>query len=459
MTQQNEKALNEEYDAKMTLKYAGKIKDGNLEIDNSHDVDPEITNLRFLEKFDIQMLKIRIRIYMHVKLRSNTIKALNLGNQRITIENQLLNLKVDDLELENLEVLELENNKLENDQLYNLAKFKKLNTLNVSNNNVDLTHIHTVSSLTKLTLQECGLKNIKQIASLVNLKELDLSKNTDLDLSQLCKLQSLTKLSIYNCGFKNIDQFVLLTNLEVLVISYNLLKNISSIGKLVQLRELDISWNTNLDIAPLKDLVGLIILNLSGCDLRQLSALKPLINLQTLDLTSNYCINISELQYLKNLTHLYLADCYLVSVYVLRPLVNLEELYISHNKIVYLDANINEMTNLKELHVQGNSISDFTSVEKHSNYNNINNYGFRIFKITSQQKPSYEDLFLANKLRKIESPNIQLKQIYIYCKTFQTALGSLKQQINTMLNSANHIQFTFSIAHLFDKLNQQTVSQ
>ncbi|CAL6002270.1 leucine-rich_repeat domain-containing protein [Hexamita inflata] len=446
----------------MTRKYQGQIKDGTLKIGDQFDGgDQEVTNLRFLEKFDIQTLKIYIRNDMHVnniKLRSNTIKELNLGNQRIIIENKLLNLQVDDLELENLEVLILEKNKLVNDQLYNLAKFKKLHTLNVSSNNVDLTHIHSVTSLTKLSMQNCEVTDINQISSLVNLEDLDLSKNTDLDLSPLCNLKSLTKLFINNCDLKNTDQIVQLTTLEVLNISFNLLKNIHSICKLVQLRELDISWNTNLDIAPLQGLIGLTILNLSGCDLRQLSALKPLINLQTLDLNSNYYINIFELQYLKNLTHLYLADCYLVSVYVLRPLVNLEELYISHNKIVYIDVDINEMTKLQRLYLQGNSISDFTSVKKHLNFNNEDEYGFRTFEITDQQIPSQEDLFLANILRKTECPNIKLKQIQNKCQTLKTALHECKQKINIEFN-ANHIQFTSAVAHLFEQLNKQTISQ
>ncbi|CAL6002344.1 Conserved_hypothetical protein [Hexamita inflata] len=126
-----------------------------------------------------------------------------------------LHLNVDDLDLENLEVLNLYRNSLENDQLYNLTKFKKLHTLDVSFNKVDLTHIHSATSLTTLAMPGCGLYDIDQITYLINL--------------------------------------------EVLNVADNQLLTTNSIGSLLNLKELDISYNDNIDIAPLKDLVGLTI--------------------------------------------------------------------------------------------------------------------------------------------------------------------------------------------------------
>ncbi|CAL6002436.1 Conserved_hypothetical protein [Hexamita inflata] len=484
MNEQNQNSLNEEYDAKMTLKYEGKIKDGNLQIGNRFHGDPEVTNLRFLEMFDISALNLYIINGMSVQLRSKTLKELTVFNFRNEYKQQLqrlelhyysyneeeeeeddddddddeqrLNLNVDDLELENLEVLDLKYISLENDQLYNLAKFKKLHTLDVSINKVDLTHIHSVTSLTKLYMQRCGLKNIDQISSLVNLKELDLSSNRDLDLSPLYKIDSLTKLSMRYCGLTNIDQITQLINLEVLNVADNQLLTINSISVLVNLKELDISYNDNIDITPLKDLVGLIKLDMNNCNLKQLSALKPLINLQDLNLSHNSDINITELQYLKNLTHLNLNCCNLVSVYVLKPLVNLEYLNISLNNIVYLDANINEMKNLKEFQVYCNLVSELSSIEKHPNFNNIDEDGHRCFDIFDQQEPSEEQLRKVNKYRKIESPNIQLKQIQTQHKALKTELDNFKQNINATTSNArqSQIQFTANVIRIFQQLNQ-----
>ncbi|CAL6011198.1 Hypothetical_protein [Hexamita inflata] len=103
MTEKNQNALNEEYEAKMTLKYAGKIKDGNLEIGNPYGGDSEVTNLRFLEQFDIQTLNLYISNGMYVKLRNDTLKKLTVSNLWDEELQQILKLNVDDLELENLE--------------------------------------------------------------------------------------------------------------------------------------------------------------------------------------------------------------------------------------------------------------------------------------------------------------------------------------------------------------------
>ncbi|CAL6002438.1 DUF2252_family protein [Hexamita inflata] len=306
-------------------------------------------------------------------------------------------------------------------------------------------------------MTECGLQNIDLISSLVNLEELDISLNRNVDLSQLWQVRSLTKLSVRQCGLTNIDQITQLINLEVLNVADNSLLTINSIGSLLNLKELDINYNKLIDITPLKSLVGLIKLNLSQCRLTQLSALQHLINLQTLDISYNYNINISELQYLKDLTYLNLESCNLVSICVLKPLMNLEYLNISFNNIVYLDANLNEMTNLKELYLQWNSISDFSSLEKHPNFNNINEIGHRCFNISDQNKYSFEEqLRKANKMRNIEIPNIQLKQNQNQHKALKTALDNFKQQINAMTRNAwqSQIQFTANIVRLFQQLNQ-----
>ncbi|CAL6031677.1 leucine-rich_repeat domain-containing protein [Hexamita inflata] len=274
MTQQNLNEPNQEYDKQMIFKYFGQIHDGKLYIGDWRNGDPEVTNLSFVEQFNIQKLRIFVSNGMNVKFRSYTIKKLTLSI--VQEQKQFKYIIVDDLELDNLEVLLLCYNNLENDQLWNLAKFKKLRHLDVSNNNVDLKHIYNVTSITTLQMQRCELKDIIQIGSL--------------------------------------------TNLNVLNVSINQLQKIDQICLLVNLKELYISQNKGLDIAPLKHLLGLTHLAINECDITQLSALQPLINLQELSLANNSDINISELQFLKNLTHLTLEQCKIVSIYVLRPL-------------------------------------------------------------------------------------------------------------------------------------------
>ncbi|CAL6011216.1 Chain_A [Hexamita inflata] len=474
MTELNQNILNEQYNSQMTQKYEGKIKDASLSIMQ----DQEVKNFRFLEKFDIEILKMRnIGMQQIIKFRNMTVRELDLGKQIEEYEHQYrLNLNVDDLELENLQVLKLQYNNLVNDQLLNLVKFKKLHSLNVSFNNVDLTHIFSVTSLTKLYMRECGLQNIDQISSLVNLQELDLSTNRNINLTPVYNIKGLINLNISDCNLCQIDQIGQLTNLEVLNLSNNKgvdltpvcklksltklslrhcdLKNIGQIIFLTNLEVLDISSN-KINITPLNSLVGLIQLDLSMCGLTQLRALKPLINLQNLKLSFNYFINITELQYLKNITHLNLFCCNLVSIYVLRPLVNVENLEISNNNnIVYLDVNPNNMQKLQIFAAGQNRISDFSSIIKHKNYNNLDQKGMRCFDISNQDYPHEEELSLADKMRFIERPNIQLKEIQSVHQFLKTSFNNFQKQINSVINSQNHIQFTSSVAHLFEKLTQ-----
>ncbi|CAL5997683.1 leucine-rich_repeat domain-containing protein [Hexamita inflata] len=514
MTEQNQNNVNMQYDEYLALKYESKIQNGTLLIDPENREDPEVSNLRFIEKLNIQVLKVYIDKIMTVKLKTDTIKELTvnytltylLGSESSecikNIQKQQ-RLNVNNLELENLEVLDLKDTFLENDQLYNLAKFKKLRSLNVSNNRVDLLNIHNITSLTKLSMSYCSLQNIDLISSLVNLQELNLNGNSILDLSSLLKLKCLTKLYMCSCILKNINQIIYqisqLVNLEefdlsslfftdidisplcklknltklnlsfsyylkgidqiwqltleVLNISATGLKNTDSIGPLINLKELDISENLNIeDITPLKDLVGLIKLNMNRCGIAHLSALKYLINLQFLDISSNYKIDdINQLQYLKNLTRLRVQCCSVISICALRPLVNLEYLNIEKNQIVYVDANLNNMTNLQHLNVYHNYVREFSSFEQHQNYNLLGKH----YGISAQiSDPSEELLTKAKQLRLIEIPNIQLKEIQH--KTLKTALNNFKQQINSEMSNAlsKQLQFTANVVRLFQHLNQ-----
>ncbi|CAL6011197.1 Conserved_hypothetical protein [Hexamita inflata] len=99
-----------------------------------------------------------------------------------------------------------------------IASLVNLKELDLSQNMFiqDIAPLYKLNGLTKLQIRQCKLNDIDQISLLVNLEELDLSENLSIDISPLCKLKNLTKLSMNNCYLKNIDQIVQLTNIEVL---------------------------------------------------------------------------------------------------------------------------------------------------------------------------------------------------------------------------------------------------
>ncbi|CAL5985007.1 Hypothetical_protein [Hexamita inflata] len=116
------------------------------------------------------------------------------------------------------------------------------------------------------------------------------------------------------------------------------------------------------------------------------------------------------------------------------------------------------MKNLKSLRLCENHVRNFTSVEKHTNFNNRDQFNNRCFDVSGQIIPSEDELKTANKMRNVENPNNSLKQIQNKRKTAQKKLKQFKQKINAVLNKANNIQFTSSAVRLFEQLNQ-TVSQ
>ncbi|CAL6040815.1 Hypothetical_protein [Hexamita inflata] len=96
----------------------------------------------------------------------------------------------------------------------------------------------------------------------------------------------------------------------------------------------------------------------------------------------------------------------------------------------------------------------FTSVEKHQNFNNRDQFSNRCFDVSDQ----INELKTANKMRNVEFPNNSFKQIQNKRKTVQTELKSFNQIINAALNKINQIKFTSSVVRLIELLDQ-TVSQ
>ncbi|CAL6013015.1 leucine_Rich Repeat (LRR)-containing protein [Hexamita inflata] len=100
--------------------------------------------------------------------------------------------------------------------------------------------------------------------TVVQLKELNLTRNPDVDFQSLEQMIQLKKLSM--CG--------------------NNIRNISFISELINLEQLDLLNNFDLDIAPLQYLVKLTNLDIS-CDISDIQFLRTLVNLEELCLWQN----------------------------------------------------------------------------------------------------------------------------------------------------------------------------
>ncbi|CAL6063522.1 Hypothetical_protein [Hexamita inflata] len=95
------------------------------------------------------------------------------------------------------------------------------------------------------------------------------------------------------------------------------------------------------------------------------------------------------------------------------------------------------MKKLKVLRVYNNFVSDD---HLNSTQIRIRKIGQRRYNISEQKEPSEEELRKANKLRKIEGPNIYLKQqIKNKRKMYLSKFNSFKQEINAITNQLSNL--------------------
>ena len=84
-------------------------------------------------------------------------------------------------------------------QLNNIAELSNLTQLTIANTAVsadELVIIGRLPSLTKLTLNNCGLSTVNGLGSIYNLTHLDLSNNSIRDISSLSGLKNITDLNL-----------------------------------------------------------------------------------------------------------------------------------------------------------------------------------------------------------------------------------------------------------------------
>ena len=149
---------------------------------------------------------------------------------------------------------------------------------------------------------------------------------------------------------------------------------IYGLESMTQLRTLDLSGNSIADLSPLSGLTHLTSLNLSNNNITNVTdasvgpnngitaILEPLDGLTALthlDLSHNQLEDKTRINEQTNTQRI--PDAENAVLYPLRGLTALQRLILSHNKIVRIDA-LSGLTNLTELGLDNNSISDFNSL-------------------------------------------------------------------------------------------------
>ena len=216
------------------------------------------------------------------------------------------------------------------------------------------------------------IKSIVGLEKAVNLKQLTISGNPDdskgalRDISPLKGLKNLELLRLSHNDIIDISPVEGLTNLKHLFLSHNQIKNIDAVKNLTNLESLDFARNIGeeriSDISAIANLTKLKLLGLSDANIPDISVLKNLVNLEIFMANNSKIEDISVLKNAKNLKILYLDKNKITDVSVVKDLVELTELYLRNNNISKID--FSKLTKLSDVNVQGNKISDYSSLEK-----------------------------------------------------------------------------------------------
>ncbi|CAL6005785.1 leucine-rich_repeat protein [Hexamita inflata] len=178
---------------------------------------------------------------------------------KLTIVNldSCAKLQLDSLsKLTNLDQLYLSSNNLQDIEALQQLKLKQLYLSSTKIDDMDA--LQYLTDLTTLDLSKCTLSSINALKTLVNLKELNLSrdlgcyeleqiKSPFFDITPLQYLTQLEKLEISQCGLQSVEALIPLQKLKVLDLNFNLIVYAQPLVQLKQLAELQISGNKTID--------------------------------------------------------------------------------------------------------------------------------------------------------------------------------------------------------------------
>ena len=155
------------------------------------------------------------------------------------------------------------------------------------------------SDVKDITVLEATGKNIKELSgieNLVNLKRINLEKNSINNIEPLEKLTSLEEVCLDNNDIKDINALENITSIESLSLSGNRIEDISHLKNLKNLEKLNLDKNEIMDIAPLGEMQYLKYINLSSNKINNIDKLNNLGNLNSLYLDDNSITNFSGIK-------------------------------------------------------------------------------------------------------------------------------------------------------------------
>ena len=293
-----------------------------------------------------------------------------------------------------LKSLTLCNQKMES--LEHLASLSQLEELDLSGSSFPVDQLRVIAalpSLKMLSLADCGLSTISDLANAPGLTHLNLGNNTIRNLDALSAMTTLTALDLTNNAVSKVDALGMLVNLDTLILNYNAVTSLEPLGGCIKLSHLEADHNeiyrldgvahlpmlTHLSVDSnklsgvdvLREAVALTNLSIASNDIESITALDTLTNLLIFDFSGN---QVEELPAwpdgcpLQTIDGSYNA---LTSIDSLQNMDHLTHVYMDYNLLTDVDA-IADNFCLVQVNVYGNEISDVSALRERDiivNYN------------------------------------------------------------------------------------------
>lgn len=241
--------------------------------------------------------------------------------------------------------------------------------------------------LQELTMDDCGLSTIADLAGAQGLTSLNIANNTIRNLEVLSGITTLTKLDLQHNAIISLDALSSLRNLRELNVSYNALTTLNSLSSCSLLTTLDASHNliatsdglsalnllenAALDYNKLVDLNGmeqcgkLTWLTLSNNSVSSLEPLKNLTKLHTLDFSYNTVSAMPDWNTEGDLSVVDGSYNSVTSIDSLAKLSNVTYVYMDYNKLTNVDA-LSSCFRLVQVNIYGNAVPDVSKLTEHN---------------------------------------------------------------------------------------------
>ena len=327
--------------------------------------------------------------------------------------------------------------------LNELNTLSKLETLNLSDTEIEELSLENLTQLKILLLYDSAVKTLKGLNTLVSLETLNLSYTKNLEELSLENLPKLKSLNFNNSAINTLSLNTLLSlesldlgdttkledlslenlpQLNYLNLHNSTINTLKGLNTLMSLEELRLSNTSHLKELSLENLTQLKTLYLDGSTVNILTGLNTLLSLETLRLMNTYKIEELSLENLPQLKRIQLQSSSIKTL-SLKNLLSLESLDLGESKNLE-KLSLESLPRLKSLTLHHSAVK---------NINGLNTLlSLKTLDLSNTQIP--EELSLVNLT--------QLHRLFLNRSSFKTLTGlnTLSKLEILELENAYHLQ-------------------